>query len=483
MRKGRESVQPGSETRVIAWMILFAALLPASGFGQGDVSEAIFAPIEELVSQARSQRADLLSPGFFAKGSKELTDARTLFNQGKSFKDIQRRLERAEESFRKAMDTVPVANVTLGSALEARDAALAADAPLHASELFERGEKFFQEAGARVEKGNVKDAKVRAADAERRFREAELIAIKASVIGEVRRLLAQADAAEAEAWAPRSLGDARRHVDEAERQLEQDRYRRSETLALAREAEGEARRGLAIARAAEAAHTDLGAYEAVVLEAQEHVGLVAAPLGYQPDFEDGLATPVAQIVNAIEALKAEKEALSLDLAAATRELEELRAKERGLSAELSVARDREARVKRVSYLFGAEEAVLIRQGSRLTLRLKAVTFPSAKSVLLPENYGLLSKVMRAIRELPGASITIEGHTDSQGDERKNLTLSHERAAAVRAYLEANMDLSDRLVSTAGYGETTPIGSNDTEEGRALNRRIDVVFNAANLLGE
>jgi outer membrane protein OmpA-like peptidoglycan-associated protein len=464
---------PGRVLPLLVVALLSMALVPATGLGEDEaVSDAIFTPIEELVSQARSQRADVLSPSYFAKGTKELSEARALFDEGKSLKDIERRLERAEEN-----------NVTLGSALEARDAALSADAPRYAEELFERGEKFFQEAGRKVEKGNVKDAKVKAADAERRFREAELIAIKTTVIGEVRGLLAEADREEAEEWAPRSLGNARQKLADAERQLEEDRYRRSETVAMAREAEVEARRGLAIAAAARQANLDHGAYEAVVLDAESQVRNIATPLGYEPDFEAGLAAPIAQIIKGIEALKAEKESLTLELSAATSELDELRKKERGLKAELEVKREREERVKRVVGIFDSDEVTFVRQGSRLTFHLKGVTFPTAKSVLLPENYALLSKVMRAIRELPGASITIEGHTDSMGDERRNVTLSQERAEAVRAYIEANMDLSDRLVSTVGYGETKPVATNDTEEGRALNRRIDVVFNASSLLGE
>jgi outer membrane protein OmpA-like peptidoglycan-associated protein len=444
----------------------------------------VFARTEERLREAREARADFLSPGHFASGKKELDEARKLFDQGGSLKDIERRLERADEELAKAMETLPVARLTLSGALDARDAAVRAEAPVHAGELFAEGDKLFRDAGARVEKGKVKDAQIKAADAERRFRQAEVIAIKTVVIGPARELLAQADQEKADEWAPASLGDARSHLEAAERRLDQDRYDRNEAVKLARTAESEARRGLAIARAARAAAEDRGAYESLLLDAEAQIRAIAESLGYDaPDFGGGLAGPVPEIVGAIEVLKSESDSLGRELAQARAKLEEVRAKERGLTAELAIAREREERVRRVSDLFSSDEAVVIRQGSRLTLRLKGIVFPPAKSALLPENYPLLSRVMRAIRELPGASITIEGHTDSTGDERQNLVLSQERADAVRAYLEANMDLSDRLVSTSGYGETAPIASNKTEEGRALNRRIDIVFDAASLLGE
>jgi OOP family OmpA-OmpF porin len=125
----------------------------------------------------------------------------------------------------------------------------------------------------------------------------------------------------------------------------------------------------------------------------------------------------------------------------------------------------------------------VRESGGLILRLKGVRFAEGQDSILPESYPLLGKVMRAARELPGAALTIEGHTDARGDEKKNLSLSTARAEAVHTYLQTNMDLSDRLVTTIGRGEAAPIATNDTEAGRAQNRRIDLIFDARTLLGE
>jgi OOP family OmpA-OmpF porin len=72
---------------------------------------------------------------------------------------------------------------------------------------------------------------------------------------------------------------------------------------------------------------------------------------------------------------------------------------------------------------------------------------------------------------PDARVAIEGHTDAQGDEASNLALSESRAEAVRDYLVSQGIAADRL-ETAGFGESRPIASNDTAEGRAENRRIE-----------
>jgi len=77
---------------------------------------------------------------------------------------------------------------------------------------------------------------------------------------------------------------------------------------------------------------------------------------------------------------------------------------------------------------------------------------------------------------PNASISVEGHTDSQGDDAMNLNLSEQRAQAVVSYL-VNNGVSGNRLSSIGYGETSPIGDNATPEGRAMNRRIEFTVSA------
>ena len=68
---------------------------------------------------------------------------------------------------------------------------------------------------------------------------------------------------------------------------------------------------------------------------------------------------------------------------------------------------------------------------------------------------------------------IEGHTDSFGGDKANLDLSQRRADAVMQYLLANMDIERSRIFSMGYGESKPIANNETKEGRAQNRRIDL----------
>jgi outer membrane protein OmpA-like peptidoglycan-associated protein len=78
-----------------------------------------------------------------------------------------------------------------------------------------------------------------------------------------------------------------------------------------------------------------------------------------------------------------------------------------------------------------------------------------------------------LKARPQWSITIEGHTDSTATAEHNQDLSERRAQAVRQYLESAGIVTARL-STAGYGATRPVSSNDTPLGRAQNRRVELV---------
>ena len=78
-----------------------------------------------------------------------------------------------------------------------------------------------------------------------------------------------------------------------------------------------------------------------------------------------------------------------------------------------------------------------------------------------------------LKAFPQAAIRVEGHTDSTGDATANKQLSGDRAAAVQKALNG-LGVSDAQISSAGYGQEKPIASNDSEDGRAKNRRVDVV---------
>jgi OOP family OmpA-OmpF porin len=107
------------------------------------------------------------------------------------------------------------------------------------------------------------------------------------------------------------------------------------------------------------------------------------------------------------------------------------------------------------------------------IALEGVHFDFDKSTLRPEAIVILNEAAGLLKSQATVVVEIAGHTDSIGTEEYNQGLSERRAQAVKDYLESQGITATRLTAR-GYGETQPIASNDTEDGRALNRRVEMI---------
>ena len=106
----------------------------------------------------------------------------------------------------------------------------------------------------------------------------------------------------------------------------------------------------------------------------------------------------------------------------------------------------------------------------------AVLFGFDQSDLSAEAKGNLDKLVKVLNTYPDTNIEVQGHTDSKGSETYNQNLSVKRATSVSDYLAANQITSNRI-TTKGFGETLPEYDNETEEGRAQNRRVEFLITA------
>lgn len=100
-----------------------------------------------------------------------------------------------------------------------------------------------------------------------------------------------------------------------------------------------------------------------------------------------------------------------------------------------------------------------------------IFFETNRAVIRSISFPILDTVAQVLRDFPDITIEIQGHTDSRGSDAHNMRLSQARAEAVRTYLIAQGIAPERLTAR-GYGETVPIESNATAEGRAVNRRVE-----------
>lgn len=109
-----------------------------------------------------------------------------------------------------------------------------------------------------------------------------------------------------------------------------------------------------------------------------------------------------------------------------------------------------------------------------TFTTSAITFNSGSAQIKPESYGILKEIADALKSEPAKSVTIIGHTDSDGSDVLNQQLSEKRADAVRQALTQEFGVSNAM-STEGKGESAPVADNSTPSGKAQNRRVEFLL--------
>lgn len=114
-----------------------------------------------------------------------------------------------------------------------------------------------------------------------------------------------------------------------------------------------------------------------------------------------------------------------------------------------------------------------RQGDDLLLNIPSgINFAYNSANIEPQFRGTLDKVASVLADYPQTYIDVYGHTDSSGSDEYNQGLSERRATSVADYLSSHAVQSQRI-ATRGFGETQPVETNDTDQGRAANRRVEI----------
>lgn len=464
------------EKRFIPRILVVLILTCSSVLFAQDAKESIFGDVQKKIDEAREQGAELLSPEFYKQAVESFQEANQLYLNNESTRDVREKLTEADRNCTRAMEVVNLAKITLKEPMIARVDALNVQADQLAAELFKEGENKFFEAATEIEDGDIEDARDKGSDSEEFFRKAELKAIKGAILGEARNLVNKARDQGCLDVAPSTFQYAQNLLNETEELLTNNRYAKEDATIKAEECEYQARHAMYLTQLIETLSDDERNWEKLQLGYEDILTGFATQFNENPRYDAGMNDAVNTIQSNIIELQTERDRLRAEVTKLQEEYDVVREEATLSSAELAKVEELESKIKKIKSLFTPGEAKVAYDSESLVIRLHGLTFPSGKSIIQPEYFSLLSKVQEAIKIFPDRHILLEGHTDSQGNAATNKRLSEERASAVREYIIANMGISREQITSVGFGSEKPVASNKTTEGRALNRRIDVVIN-------
>jgi outer membrane protein OmpA-like peptidoglycan-associated protein len=445
------------------------------------------------VQKAREADVPALAPNAFAAAAEALAAAQQDLQKGRNPERVRERAQQGLASINKANAAAARARNAFASIVRTRADVLAAKPADYAPASWKKADERFRDAMSRFERGDADGAQRRAAESEVLMRESELEAIKNRVLGQARRLIAQAREAKVEQVAPRTLANAERLLAQADHEISRNRYDLSIPESLAREAEYEARHASYLAQlireVLKKEKDKQHGLEALLLEYEGPLQKLAVEVNTTARFDGSAIAAMQTILEAVQQRLQELTRTRQELEDRNAEIAELKAQmqrleERlgGISAERLALQRRvaehealRANVAAIERSFSPNEARVYRQGDDIVISLTGINFGVGRSTIAAASEPLLRKVQEAIQRFRNASIVVEGHTDSIGSDSQNLLLSQDRADAVKDWLVRNAGVNPERISSIGYGEARPVASNETAEGRARNRRIDLII--------
>ncbi len=455
----------------------------------------LFKDADRAKQVADSLMAEILSPDNYSSALKYYNQADKEYKGGGAVTKIKERLKSAEEFFLKAAESARLFRINLPECLEARKSAERERAEKYCREKWNTAERSLIKAARILERGNLKDAVEKSKMIGGLYKKAESEAIKARILNEVKQLVSEAETRDVSKRAPATLNKAKELLREAETVLNKNCYDTLRARTLSDEAKYCVKHALYLSNYIKGLDKNQ-TIETLLLSSEKPLERIGSELNIKVPVHQGRDSATEIIIDKIRSLKKENESLKEEVSKKDDEIASLQERLSSVSlklsdlesqigdlksseAELKKYKEEQQRIKnkfaKIENSFTREEAAVLRASDRIIIRLYGLNFPVGKSVIEPKYFGLLSKVVSAIEQFPESRITIEGHTDSRGSESVNQKLSAKRAMAVYQYFIATAGIDSSRIEAIGYGESKPIASNETKEGREKNRRIDIII--------
>jgi OOP family OmpA-OmpF porin len=422
--------------------------LPESANAQQEISN-----LDVAIENSRADEVELLAPVSYGKAKDSLNEAKSLEHHNKKKEEVLEEVALGRAYLEEAKDHAGRSRPKLTDVIVARDAAISAHADTILKKDFGTLDMKIRQQTGNFEKHDKNMIKEQKSDYLAGYMELELRAIKETNIGQVRNLIDESVKIGAKDLTPKTLAHAQTTYQDADGYITQNRH----------DSEGIAAKSAIALAAAQKLQTTASSARTLTTGNPEEVAL---NLQAQKETLEAQKETLARTKTALNQERGENMVLASNLASTTEALSE----EQELQQNYEAARTK----------FSPEEAEVYKQGSKLVIRLKGLEFAKAKAELHNSNFALLKKVDDVIMSFNKSNVMVEGHTDSTGGATINKKLSNERAAAVKAYLEANTKDGVAAFDSIGYGYEKPLASNKSAEGRAQNRRVDVVIDPKNI---
>ena len=405
-----------------------------------------------------------LAPTGFAAANDKLNEAISI---GRSKQDarVDELVKAANANADKAESDATTTKTLMREVLEARQMAIAAGANAMMPAEFEALDNKLRKAAEKVEEGDLEGAKKWRPEMIQGYGEVELAALKQDATEKARQDIADAIQKDADDFAPKTLKLAREELALAVAVLETNRTQRDKARGHALRSSQLAKRSVEITDLIRDFDRRDFSMEDIVLWYQKQLAWINEPSGEELPFY----LPNQEVVDTL------RNKLSTYAEMQQSELATRMDLQSRLDTVEKQNRDAQARYDKIQDLFSPAEANVYRQGHNVLLELHAFNFPSGQSEIQSENFALLDKIVTAIRVFPNPSVVVSGHTDSIGSNALNESLSQKRAETVASFLEKVGGFDKTRLTAIGYGESRPVASNETAEGRASNRRIEVLI--------
>lgn len=422
---------------------------PVTANAQEEVSN-----LENNIKTAQANQVDVLSPKNFKEAHEALEDAKEMHSKGKDADKVLHEVAVGNAYLANANAVADVARGNIEDVISARQAAITAGASSYFSKEMKNADEDFKDVTEDIEKNKLSSANKERKKLQDKYLALELKAIKEKHLGESRNTISLAKKEKAEKFAPRTLAVAEKSLIDTEAFITANRHSTSAIEARAAETKEAAMHALNINRTAKG--TDKISSEETALAMEKERMRVAAKDSQLKNVKGELDATQSALEGTVDA--------NVALLSAQQKLE----KEKELNEKYEAARKE----------FAGNEAEVYKQGDALLIRLKGMEFPSSKATITERNKPLLGKVQKVMEEFGASSVVVEGHTDSVGGKKINDRLSQNRAEAVKNYLQENSGgISDdsSKIEAVGYGYQKPLATNKTADGRAQNRRVDIII--------